>query len=162
MSLGCHNRPFMSSLSWFSCSTGLEPDPGGGAEWEEEREELNQFTATGLRRDKGRRTKVTPELDEQSRASCPEKRQLFQRDNTCRGQWKYVKRTRISKKAFSQHREEAAVMFHLWPTEHLHTSLILIHTTNRKQMRGNYNSIKRHRERNRFLALCIKFVLGLW
>lgn len=66
MSLGCHNRPFMSSLSWFSCSTGLEPDPGGGAEWEEvEEEELNQFTATGLRRDKGRHTKVTTQLDKQ-------------------------------------------------------------------------------------------------
>lgn len=47
MSLGCHKRPFMSRLSWFSCSTGLEPDPGGGAEWEEEEEELNQFIATG-------------------------------------------------------------------------------------------------------------------
>lgn len=51
MSLGCHNGPFMSRLSWFSCSTGPEPDPGGGAEWEEDEEELNQFTATGLRRD---------------------------------------------------------------------------------------------------------------
>ena len=53
MSLGCHNHPFMSRQFWFSCSTGLEPDPGGGAEWEEA---LNQFTATGLRMNKGRHT----------------------------------------------------------------------------------------------------------
>lgn len=75
MSLGCHNRPFMSRLSWFSCSTGLEPDPGGGAEWEQEEEELNQFTATWLRRDKGRHTKVTSDSDRQSRALGPKMRQ---------------------------------------------------------------------------------------
>lgn len=52
----------MSRLSWFSCSTGLEPDSGGGADWEEE-EQLNQFTANALRRDKGRHTKVTLSQD---------------------------------------------------------------------------------------------------
>lgn len=86
MSLGCHNRPFMSRLSWFSCSTGLEPDPGGGAEWEEE-EELNQFTATGLRRDKGRHTKVTTELDKQSRASSLKMRQWFQIKKKKKKEW---------------------------------------------------------------------------
>ncbi len=49
----------------------LREDCGGrksphGAEWEEDEEELNQFTATGLRRDKGRHTKVTTESEKQS------------------------------------------------------------------------------------------------
>lgn len=80
MSLGCHNRPFMSRLSWFSCSTGLEPDPGGGAEWEEDEEELNQFTATGLRRDKGRHTKVSPESEKQSSSLSPKMEQWSQNE----------------------------------------------------------------------------------
>ncbi|KAG7223321.1 hypothetical protein INR49_015677, partial [Caranx melampygus] len=55
---GCCYFCLAIKLSWFSCSTGLEPDPVGGAEWEEE-VELNQFAATGLRKDKATYCSVT-------------------------------------------------------------------------------------------------------
>lgn len=79
----------MSSLSWFSCSTGLQPDPGGGAEWEEEEEEaeLNQFTATGLRRDKGGHTKVTGGAASPQTKQLPPKFKSKKGDDTC---WRTV------------------------------------------------------------------------
>lgn len=67
MSVDCHNRPFISRLSRFSCSTGLRPGPGGGAD-HEEGEGLNLFTATGLKGGRGGRTKVTAEPEKQVRA----------------------------------------------------------------------------------------------
>lgn len=127
----------MSSLSWFSCSTGLQPDPGGGAEREEEEEELNQFTAAGLRRDKGGRTKVT------GGAASPQTRQLPQRLKQNRvmtpvgGQWECIDKSEETP-------PHAAPSLLCVSPPARQASAYFSHTfTERKQMRGNYKSVRK-------------------
>lgn len=122
----------MSRLSWFSCSTGLEPDSGGRAEWEEEKEELNQFTATGLKERKGRHTKVTSESWDEIMVLQLKKKQTqdFQSWDVMTpvgerwkdewGEWrKAIVRTQS---VLCQPKQLHAVVFHLWLQKPPHTS----------------------------------------